>query len=196
MSASPGRSYRYYDGSLGPALVDFGTGMSYSTFSVACTCTHGCRDGAGQAIQLRCSVSNVAGPDGDEVLMVYHRPSGEVVGRVAGAHPLPLKSLVAFDRVSVAAGATASVSFLLDPRDVLPFVDATGSSVLYQGAHFLDVSNGNGVNETFMVVWPGAEREDGNGVDSGVLVVRQPPVPVGRRQVSERRRTAGEPTSS
>jgi xylan 1,4-beta-xylosidase len=180
MAAAPGRSYRYYDGSVGPALIEFGEGMSYTTFHVSCACVSGCVAAAAAAVggavavaapvSLSCNVTNAAGPDGDEVLLVYHRPSGDIVGRVAGAHPLPLKSLVAFERVSVTAGATASVNFNLDPATVLPFVNDVGASVLYAGQHFLDVSNGNGVNVTFSVEWPGREGE-------WKTVVRQPPVP-------------------
>lgn len=144
MSAPPGRSYKYYDGSVGAPLVRFGEGMSYSTFQVACT--NGSQDN--DVITIGCNISNIAGPDGDEVLMAFHRPSSDVVAEVAGAHPLALSALVGFQRVSVPASTTAPVLLVLSASEALAFVNEDGDSVLYPGLHYIDISNGNGVNIT------------------------------------------------
>ena len=101
-----------------------------------------------QTLNITCEVFNTAGPDGDEVLMVFHRPSASIIGRVNGAHPLPLAHLVGFERISVAAGARQSVAFALDVSEALVFINEDGASALYPGLHFVDVINGNGLNIT------------------------------------------------
>lgn len=148
MSAAPGRSYKYYDGSSGAPLISFGEGQSYSTFAAACS---GGLSPDRTTIQLACNVSNTAGPDGDEVIMAFHRPSAGVVGLVGGRHPLPLSALVGFERVSVPAGGTAAVALSLPAPAALAFVNEEGASVLYQGTHYIDMSNGNGFNQTVAV---------------------------------------------
>ena len=149
MTKPPGRSYKYYDNSAGVPLIGFGEGKSYSTFDVAC---RGALAPGEPTVHISCNISNVFGPDGDEVLLVFHRPSAATVARVAGAHPLPLRALVGFERVSVAAGAAAPVNFEISVAEALAFVNEDGASVLYPGLHFLDVSNGNGANVTIPVV--------------------------------------------
>ena len=168
MTKPPGRSYRYYDGSAGAPLIAFGEGKSYSTFFVACA---GALAPGEPLVQIGCNVSNTAGPDGDEVLMVYHRPSPAIVGRVAGSHPLPLRALVDFERVSVAARAVGAVAFSIPVAEALSFVNEDGATVLYPGTHFLDVSNGNGVNITIAVVFESAAGS------SNAVIVKAPPKP-------------------
>ena len=153
MPLAPGRSYKYYDGSLGEPLIKFGEGLSYSTFSVACA--GGLAPGAA-AVAISCNVTHAGGPGGDEVLMAFHRPSAETVARVGGAHALPLRALVGFERVAVAAGAVVPVAFALPADEALGFVDENGATVVYPGLHFIDVSDGAGANVTVSVTVPGA----------------------------------------
>ena len=150
MSAPPGRSYKYYSAppALGPPLVAFGEGQSYSTFEVGCS---GGLSPDRSVIALACNVSCTKGPDGDEVLMAFHRPSSGVVGLVGGRHPLPLSALVGFVRVSVPAGGVSVASLTLPSAASLSFVNEAGASALYAGTHFIDVSNGNGFNQTFAI---------------------------------------------
>lgn len=163
MAKPPGRSYKYYDNSLGPPLIGFGEGISYSTFSVAC---RGGLGPGGSAIGINCSVAVVGGAaEGDEVLMVYHRPSAETVARVNGAHPLPLRALIGFERTAVAAGAPAALAFDIPLEDALGFVNEVGATVVYPGLHYVDVSNGAGANVTISVQVAG----------EAAWVVRTPP---------------------
>jgi beta-glucosidase len=154
MSKPPGRSYKYYDGSSGEPLIRFGEGMSYSTFAPACT---GALLPDASAFDISCTVTNEVGPAGDEVVLAFHRPSSDTVTAVGGAFPLPLKHLVGFERVSVAAGASAPLTIRVDAADLV-FVDNDGASILFAGRHFIDVSNGNGFNATFTVVLTNATR--------------------------------------
>jgi beta-glucosidase len=168
MTKAPGRSYKYYDGSVGDPLIAFGTGLSYSTFDVKCS--GGLLVGAPSVI-INCTVTNLHGPEGDEVLLVYHRPSVDIVARVAGTHPLPLRALVGFERTSVAAGGSTPVSFELPVVEALGFVNQDGATALYPGVHFLDVSNGNAQNVTIAVVFEASDNND------AAVIVKRPPQP-------------------
>ena len=161
MSAAPGRSYKYYGG---PALVRFGEGLSYSSYGLACS--GGFTSADASTITVDCVVRSVDGPDGDEVLLVLHRPSGETAAFVNGTHPLPLAALRDFARVAVAAGGSATVSFTLPTAQALGLTNENGAQVLYPGLHFLDVWNGNSQNVTIALQYPGP-----------ATIVKSPPRP-------------------
>ena len=157
-----GRSYRYYDGRAGKALVRFGEGLSgYSTFSLACALM----GQTSSEVNVGCNITHTGGPGGDEVLMVFHRPGPDVVAKVGGAHPLPLMALRDFARTSLPVGGVQGVSFTLALNTSLTFVNGEGASVLYDGEHLLDVWNGNDQNATLSV------QVQGGGI------VRSPPLP-------------------
>jgi len=161
---NPGRTYRYYNGSVGAPLVRFGEGLTYSTISVKCTTSGG---GNSDALTVTCLVSSTAGPDGDQILQVYHRAPADVIGRIGGSHPVPLSTLVGFQRISLPAGSTVPVDMTLSVAQALSLVDNTGASVLYPGLHFLDVWDGSANNVTLSVEVPGPSA----------LIVKRPPVP-------------------
>ena len=91
------RTYRYF---RGKALYPFGYGLSYTTFEV----------GEPEYIynKVRVSVKNTGQRDGDEVIQVYIRRPADRQG--------PLKTLRAFQRVSLKAGETKHVE-LPFPRE-------------------------------------------------------------------------------
>ena len=122
MATPPGRTYRYYSGK---PLFAFGSGMSLTTFAMACTakCTG---TGTGTALALGvaagssaqkcsppvrvvCTVTNTGGVAGDEVVMAYHR-AGHAI-RSQAPHPVPRKSLVDFQRVTIEPQGTSKVQF-------------------------------------------------------------------------------------
>lgn len=162
-AANPGRSYRYYNGSSGEPLVRFGQGLSFSTLALACRAAYG--DPAHEALVVACNVTSTGGPDGDQVLQIFHRASPDVIARVAGAHPIPLSTLRDFTRIAVPAGATVPITFSLVTSDALSLVDLTGARVLYPGAHLLDVWDGSANNVTLVVQAPVA----------AAIVVARPP---------------------
>lgn len=92
-----GRTYRYFKGT---PLYPFGYGLSYTTFSTG--------KPVWQNGKVRLQVRNTGGMDGTEVVQVYVRRVGDAGG--------PAKTLRAFQRVSVKAGATRTVTIDL-PRD-------------------------------------------------------------------------------
>lgn len=161
-AANPGRTYRWYDGSAGDLLVRYGQGLTYSQVALACEGAF-----AGDDVLLACNVTSTAGPAGDQVLTVYHRASADVIARVAGAHPVPLSTLVAFERVTVPAGATVGVAVRVPAARALALTDASGASVLYPGLHWLDVWDGGANNVTVALEAP----------TRAALVVKRPPTP-------------------
>ena len=141
LSRPPGRSYRYY---TGEPLFPFGHGLSYTSFAHACDAPAADADGA---LAFNCTVENTGDRAGDEVVMVFHRcdaPTNQT-------HPVPLKQLVAFERVSLEAGASATVHFALAPDDALAVTADDGSKVVYPGAHALIVSRGHGDDQVMSV---------------------------------------------
>ena len=64
------------------------------------------------ATTLSVNTVNTGDREGDEVVMVFAAPPG------AGKNGAPLKSLIAFERVSLPAGGTATVSFGLTAHDL------------------------------------------------------------------------------
>ena len=146
----PGRTYKYF---VEPVVFPFGAGMGYHDSTVACTLT--------PPMLVSCKVTHLGGPSGDEVLQVYHiPPTGLKVD-----HPLPLKRLIAFERVHVPAGAATSpvaVTWNLTTED-LRLTDKVGGQSLYPGSHGLQIWLGHGAPANLTVVVPplkGLKTED------------------------------------
>ena len=79
--------------------------------------------------------------DGDEVVFVFHSAGSDV--RESANHPVPIRSLVGFERVRVGAGETSEIHFALDEGVVLGLVNEVGDKVVYPGTHKLSFTNGN-----------------------------------------------------
>lgn len=132
MSRSPGRTYKYY---TGKPLFEYGTGLSLTTFSLACS-----KAGA-SPFTIDCLVKNTGKRDGDEVVMIFHSASSDIRAKVS--HPVPIKSLIDFERVSVATGSNVSIRFELSLA-AAKLVNAQGDRVLYPGARRFVLSTGAG----------------------------------------------------
>lgn len=89
-----GRTYRYFEGT---PLFPFGHGLSYTTFAYG---KAEVKDGC-----LLVPVTNTGSMDGDEVVQLYLNRPDDANG--------PRKTLRAFKRVHIPAGATRTVSLLL-----------------------------------------------------------------------------------
>ena len=131
MSLAPGRTYKYLTEE--PEFA-FGHGLSYTTFSVS-ECT------ANNVV-----VKNTGARAGDAVVMLFHRPGDDVRAAVGGKHPVPLKTLIGFDKVALAPGASQLLTLTgqryesLD--ESLKLVNADGVRTLYPGTHYLDFFDG------------------------------------------------------
>lgn len=90
-------------------LFPFGFGLSYTTFEIGApqlSATHIARDGS---VTVSVNVRNTGKVAGDEVVQLYVR---DVVSSVTR----PMKELRGFKRVTLAPGASTTVTFTLDPN--------------------------------------------------------------------------------
>ena len=113
-----GRTYRYYPGK---PLWGFGFGLSYSSFKYGPVKLSSESVKAGDGLKATVSVTNTSQIAGDEVVEAYIKspqPGG------------PIRSLVGFDRISLAAGETKEVSISIDPRSISSVDDAGNRSIL------------------------------------------------------------------
>lgn len=116
---------KYLDLPLGPQLP-FGFGLSYTTFTLANLrlSSHHLHHRHG-AVTVRVDVTNTGDVAGDEVVQLYiHDPVASIVQ--------PVRRLRGFERVTLAAGATRTVTFRLTPADV-GFYDNSADFVVEPG---------------------------------------------------------------
>ena len=107
------RTYRYFKGE---PLFPFGFGLSYSDFRFSNQKLEFVANGSRHDVRLTLDVTNQGQYAGDEVVQVYLRRRADVDG--------PLKSLKAFQRVSLQPGETRRVEILL-PRNRFECWDAS-----------------------------------------------------------------------
>jgi beta-glucosidase len=119
-----GRTYRYF---AGQPAYGFGYGLSYASFNY----TNGKLSGeltADKSVVASVDVTNTSTREADEVVECYLLPKGKT--------DAPLRKLVAFDKVHLAAGQKRTVSLQLDAR-ALSLVDAEGNRHVEPGSYTL-----------------------------------------------------------
>jgi beta-glucosidase len=139
--AMRGRTYRYFDGE---PLFPFGHGLSYTTFAY--------RDlsvpaelAAGDTVRVTVVVENTGDRAGEEVVQLYVTDDEASV-------PVPIRSLAAFQRVSLAPGESRMVSFAVAPRAFSVIHDA-GGRMIEPGTFTVSVGGSqDGVTATVHVV--------------------------------------------
>jgi beta-glucosidase len=113
-----GRTYRYY---TGKPLWGFGYGLSYSTFKYGPVKLSSTTLKAGEPFNATVTVTNTSAVGGDEVVEAYVKTPQE------GG---PIHSLVAFERVNIAPGASKEVTLTIDPRSISSVDDQGNRSIL------------------------------------------------------------------
>ncbi|HZQ42028.1 MAG TPA: glycoside hydrolase family 3 C-terminal domain-containing protein [Acidobacteriaceae bacterium] len=103
-----GRTYLYYQG---VPLYPFGHGLSYTAFDYSGLKVSADALKAGGSLSVQMQVRNSGKREGDEIVQFYVRVSGGTVQR-------PVKQLVGFERVHLAAGESRTVHFVLEHSDV------------------------------------------------------------------------------
>ena len=113
-----GRTYRYFQGK---PLWGFGYGLSYSAFKYGPVKLSAQTIKAGDPLTATVSVTNSGTMAGDEVVEAYVKTPQE------GG---PIHSLVGFERVTIAPGASREVTLKIDPRSISSVDDKGNRSIL------------------------------------------------------------------
>jgi beta-glucosidase len=120
-----GRGDDYVD-LTGMPLFPFGFGLSYSTFEYSDLVIEPAAIGPSGVSTVRCTVKNTGARAGDEVVQLYLR---DVLGSVAR----PVMELKGFQRISLAAGESKTISFRVGP-DELRMLDREMKWIVEPGA--------------------------------------------------------------
>jgi beta-glucosidase len=90
-------------------LFPFGYGLSYTTFQIGAPQLSSDHIGIDGSVTVSVPVRNAGSRAGDETVQLY-------VHQLVGSVTRPVKELKAFERVSLAAGETKTVTFTLNPE--------------------------------------------------------------------------------
>jgi len=122
-----GRTYRYFHGR---PLFAFGHGLSYTTFKYEKAELSAPSAGAGDTVVIRVTLKNTGTRAGDEVVQVYAHAAHPPV-------PMPLQSLVGFQRVPLKAGERRTVEISLPVQRLRRWDDGARRYVVDPGPYEL-----------------------------------------------------------
>jgi hypothetical protein len=152
LTAPPGRTYRYYPTSkdLPAPLWPFGWGLTYTQWEITLTTPSSVPSSVPSSgtevvalpATFTVELKNVGAVASDEVVQVYFAPQFLREGC-----PTPTRQLIDFERLHVAAGASASVSFTVTSKQ-LELAGIDGSRASHPGKYTLEFTNGVGTNAT------------------------------------------------
>lgn len=138
------RSYKYYTGT---PLYPFGFGLSYTTFSLKWDTpppVYTVDEASTASATYTATVTNTGSVAGDEVVLAYVTPNvASLRASLGESVPVEKKRLFGFERVTLAAGASTTVSFTLAPEE-LAMVDENGHRSLHKGLFDIVLSRGHG----------------------------------------------------
>ncbi|MDR0688262.1 MAG: glycoside hydrolase family 3 C-terminal domain-containing protein [Prevotellaceae bacterium] len=135
------RTYRYFKGK---PLFPFGYGLSYATFAYGEATLSRSAVSVGDSLSLSVEVANAGSVDGDEVVQLYVRNPQDPKG--------PIKSLRAFSRVNIKAGATESVTLNLPPA-AFEFFDPQASDMGVKPGKYELLYGGSSDDSALKSVW-------------------------------------------
>jgi beta-glucosidase len=90
-------------------LYPFGFGLSYTTFEIGAPRLSSDHISVDGSVTVSVPVRNTGSRDGDETVQLY-------VHQLVGSVTLPVKELKAFERITLAAGGSKTVTFTLTPE--------------------------------------------------------------------------------
>ena len=142
-----GRTYRYFKGE---PLYPFGYGLSYTKFAYGDLRFDVKSVKAGEPIKVSVDVTNAGDKEGDEVVQLY-------LTDVAATAPVPIRTLVGFDRITLKPREKRAVTFTITPRQ-MSLIDDAGKRVIEPGEFAISIGGSQvGLKGTFTVA---GERTD------------------------------------
>jgi beta-glucosidase len=115
-----GRTYRYFKGE---PLYPFGYGLSYTTFAYSNLRVKPVK--IGEPAKVTVDVTNAGEREGDEVVQLY-------LTDVAASAPVPIRTLVGFERISLQPREKRTVTFTITPRQ-MSLIDNNEKRVIEPG---------------------------------------------------------------
>jgi beta-glucosidase len=113
-----GCGYHWFDEMRFAPQFAFGFGLSYTTFEYTNISVSPKSAPAGQRVNVSVDVRNTGGRTGDEVVQLY------LTDDVSGIW-MPKKQLKGFRRITLGAGQTGTVAFVLTPEELYVFNEET-----------------------------------------------------------------------
>lgn len=132
-NAKPSNYFHKYIETQSSALYDFGFGLSYTSFKYENLALSKNTISKTEKVKASVTITNTGNRDGDDVAQLYIRDEVSSVTR-------PVKELKAFERISLKAGETKTVSFELSPKD-FEFLDINMKPVVEPGGFTIMVGN-------------------------------------------------------
>src|SRR6185369_15758350 len=135
-----GRTYRYFKGE---PLYPFGYGLSYTTFAYSNLRVKSAK--VGESVKVTVDVTNAGERDGDEVVQLY-------LTDVTASAPVPIKTLVGFERISLRPREKRTVTFTITPRQ-MSLIDNNDKRVIEPGEFRVHVGGNqtSGLNGRYLV---------------------------------------------
>ena len=135
-----GRTYRYFKGE---PLYSFGYGLSYTKFAYSNLRVKSVK--AGEPVNVVVDVTNAGERQGDEVVQLY-------LTDVAASAPVPIRTLVGFERISLRPREKRTLSFTITPRQ-MSLIDNNDKRVIEPGEFRLHIGGNqtSGLNGHFQV---------------------------------------------
>ncbi|HEU4869748.1 MAG TPA: glycoside hydrolase family 3 C-terminal domain-containing protein [Pyrinomonadaceae bacterium] len=121
-----GRTYRYFKGE---PLYPFGYGLSYTRFAYSNLRVKSVK--VGEPAKVTVDVANAGERDGDEVVQLY-------LTDVAASAPVPIRTLVGFERISLQPREKRTVTFTITPRQ-MSLIDNNDKRVIEPGEFAISI---------------------------------------------------------
>jgi beta-glucosidase len=135
------RTYRYFKGE---PLYPFGYGLSYTKFAYSNLRFEPKSVKVSEAVKVSVDVTNAGEREGDEVVQLY-------LTDTAASAPVPIRTLVGFERVSLQPREKRRVTFTIMPRQ-MSLIDERGKRVIEPGEFAISIGGGQqGLSGRFVV---------------------------------------------